>query len=90
VIFQGKRAQKALSISAFSRVPGKGIGKAVIEQSKKWERDLRPLPERDAGFFPKIRFCLKKKIKNYYASSVDGTISPLSKSKILKRYAILA
>jgi GNAT superfamily N-acetyltransferase len=70
------RGNGTKSIADFSVLPeyqGKGIGKAALEQVKKIGKKLTGITRKDTlDFFLKCGFVLKRKIKNYYQSGVDG------------------
>jgi GNAT superfamily N-acetyltransferase len=70
------RGRSTKSIVDFSILPeyqGKGIGKAALEQVKKISTRLSAVTRKETlNFFLKSDFVLKKTIKNYYQTGVDG------------------
>ncbi len=82
VILEGK-AKGPQYIVDFSLLPGyqgKGIGKAVLEEVKKMARELTAVTRKEKlPFFLKCGFTLKRRIKDYYDSGVDGYFIVFSK-----------
>jgi GNAT superfamily N-acetyltransferase len=75
VILEGK-PKGTRYIVDFSLLPdyqGKGIGKTVMEEVKKMAKRLTAITRKEKlPFFLKCGFTLKKTVKDYYDSGVDG------------------
>ena len=75
VILEGK-PKGARYIVDFSLLPeyqGKGIGKTVLEEVKKLSKRLTAITRQEKlAFFLKSGFTLRKAVKDYYDSGVDG------------------
>ncbi len=75
VILEGK-PRDTWYIVDFSLLPeyqGEGIGKAVLEDFKKAAQRLTAVTRKEKlAFFLKCGFSLKRTIKDYYDSGVDG------------------
>ncbi|HXZ37489.1 MAG TPA: GNAT family N-acetyltransferase [Thermodesulfobacteriota bacterium] len=75
VILEG-RPKGTRYIVDFSLLPeyqGKGIGTAVLEEVKKMAKKLTAITRKEKlPFFLKCGFALRKTVKNYYDSGVDG------------------
>ena len=70
---KGKGTKYIVDFSILPEYQGKGIGKAALEQVKKIGKKLTGITRKETlDFFLKYGFVLKKKIKNYYQSGVDG------------------
>jgi len=70
---RGKGTKYIVDFSVIPEYQGKGIGKAALEQVKKMGKKLTGITRKETlDFFLKYGFVLKKKIKNYYQSGVDG------------------
>jgi GNAT superfamily N-acetyltransferase len=83
IIFQREKGTNYIvDFGIFPAYQGKGIGKAVIEQIKKWGKKFSAVTRKETlNFFLKSGFVLKKTIKNYYAHSVDGYYIALEEKK---------
>ena len=75
VILEGK-PKGTRYIVDFSLLPdyqGKGIGKTVMEEVKKMAKRLTAITRKEKlPFFLKCGFTLRKTVKDYYDSGVDG------------------
>jgi GNAT superfamily N-acetyltransferase len=75
VILEGK-PKGTRYIVDFSLLPeyqGKGIGKTVLEEVKKMAKRLTAITRKEKlPFFLKCGFTLRKTVKDYYDSGVDG------------------
>jgi len=75
VILEGK-SKDTRYIVDFSLLPeyqGKGIGKMVLEEVKKMAKRLTAITRKEKlPFFLKCGFTLRKTVKDYYDSGVDG------------------
>ena len=75
VILEGK-PKGTRYIVDFSLLPeyqGKGIGKTVLEEVKKMANKLTAITRKEKlPFFLKSGFTLRKAVKDYYDSGVDG------------------
>jgi GNAT superfamily N-acetyltransferase len=75
VILEGK-SRGTRYIVDFSLLPeyqGKGIGKAILQEVKKMARKLTAVTRKEKlPFFLECGFSLKRTIKDYYDSGVDG------------------
>ncbi len=75
VILEGKPKGTGYILD-FSLLPdyqGKGIGKAVLEEVKKMAKRLTAITRKEKlPFFLKCGFTLRKTVKDYYDSGVDG------------------
>jgi len=70
---RGKGTEYIVDFSILPECQGKGIGKAVLEEVKKIGRRITAITRKETlNFFLKSDFVLKKTIKNYYRSGVDG------------------
>jgi ribosomal protein S18 acetylase RimI-like enzyme len=74
IIFQWEKGATCIvDFGIFPEYQRKGIGKAVLGQVRKMGRKFTAVTRKETlDFFLKSGFVLKKKIKNYYAHSVDG------------------
>jgi len=75
VILEGK-VKSTRYIVDFSLLPdyqGKGIGKTALEKVRKMAKRLTAITRKEKlPFFIKCGFTLRKTVKDYYASGVDG------------------
>jgi ribosomal protein S18 acetylase RimI-like enzyme len=70
---RGKGAKSIVDFSILPEYQGKGIGKAVLERVKKMGKALTAVTRKETlNFFLKSGFVLKRTIRNYYDSGVDG------------------
>ncbi len=70
---RGKDTEYIVDFSILPEFQGKGIGKAVLEEVKKIGRRITAVTRKETlKFFLKSDFVLKRTIKNYYRSGVDG------------------
>jgi GNAT superfamily N-acetyltransferase len=75
VILEGKPkgTQYIVDFSLLPDYQGKGIGKTVMEEVKKMAKRLTAITRKEKlPFFLKCGFTLRKTIKDYYDSGVDG------------------
>jgi len=70
---RGRGTKSIVDLSILPAYQGKGIGKAVLEQVKKMGIKLTAVTRKETlTFFLKSGFVLKKRMRNYYDSGVDG------------------
>jgi ribosomal protein S18 acetylase RimI-like enzyme len=70
---QGKGRKYIVDFGLLPGYQGKGIGRAVLEETKKMGGWLTAVTREEVlGFFLKSGFVLAKRIKNYYQPGVDG------------------
>jgi GNAT superfamily N-acetyltransferase len=68
-----KGTEYIVDFSILPEYQGKGIGKAVLEEVKKIGRRITAVTRKETlTFFLKSDFVLKRTIKDYYRSGVDG------------------
>jgi GNAT superfamily N-acetyltransferase len=73
-ILEGKSsARYIVDFSLLPEYQGKGIGKTVLEEVKKWAKRLTAITRKETlNFFLKSRFVVKRIFKGYYNPGVDG------------------
>ena len=70
---RGKRTKTIVDFGILPEYQGKGIGKGVLEQVKKVGIKLAAVTRKETlNFFLKSGFVLKKRMRDYYDSGVDG------------------
>jgi ribosomal protein S18 acetylase RimI-like enzyme len=70
---RGKDTEYIVDFSILPECQGKGIGRTVLEDVKKMGRRITAVTRKETlNFFLKSDFVLKRTIKNYYRSGVDG------------------
>lgn len=70
---RGRERKYLIDFSLLPEYQRKGIGKSVLEKLKKMSRRLMAVTRKETvNFFLKSGFVLKKTIRNYYHSDVDG------------------
>ena len=70
---RGKGTKNIVDFSILPEYQRKGVGRAVLDQAKKTYRRLTAVTRKETlGFFLKCGFGLRKTIRNYYQSGVDG------------------
>ena len=70
---RGKGTAYIVDFSILPECQGKGIGKAVLEEVKKMGRRITAVTRKETlNFFLKSHFVLKRTIRDYYRSGVDG------------------
>jgi GNAT superfamily N-acetyltransferase len=75
VILEGrpKGTRYIVDFSILPEYQGKGIGKTVLEEIKKMAKKLTAITRKEKlPFFLKCGFTLRKTVKDYYDSGVDG------------------
>jgi len=63
---QGRGTKSIVDLSILPEYQGKGIGKAVLEQSRRWYKTYSRHPKGNAQFFLEIRVRSKEEDGNYY------------------------
>jgi GNAT superfamily N-acetyltransferase len=77
---RGRGTKSIVDLSLLPEYQGKGIGKGVLEQTKKMGRKLTAVTRKETlNFFLKSGFFLTRRIKNYYHPGVDGYSITFSK-----------
>jgi ribosomal protein S18 acetylase RimI-like enzyme len=80
---KGKGTKYIVDFSVLPEYQGKGIGKAALEQIKKMGKKLTGITRKETlNFFLRSGFVLKKTIKNYYQTGVDGYYITFDTSRI--------
>ena len=70
---QRKDTKYILDFGLLPEYQGKGVGKAVVEQFKKMGGKFTAVTRKETlGFFLKSGFVLRRTIRDYYRSGVDG------------------
>ncbi len=70
---KGKVTKYIVDFSILPEYQGKGIAKAALEQVKKMNKKLTAITRKETlDFFLKYGSVLKKTIRNYYQSGIDG------------------
>ncbi len=70
---RGKGTKYLVDFSILPEYQRKGIGKVALEQLKKTSKKITAVTRKETlVFFLKCGFVLKKTIRNYYQSGIDG------------------
>jgi GNAT superfamily N-acetyltransferase len=70
---RGRNTKYLVDFSILPEYQGKGVGKAVLEKVKNMGRRLSAVTRKETlNFFLKSGFVLKRTIRNYYDTGVDG------------------
>jgi len=70
---RGKGTRYLVDFSVLPEYQGKGVGKAALEKVKNMGRRVSAVTRKETlDFFLKTGFVLKRTIKNYYDTGVDG------------------
>ena len=78
---KGKSPRYIVDFSLLPKYQGKGIGKAVLEKVKGMAQKLTAVTRKEKlPFFLKCEFTLRRTIKDYYDSGVDGYFIVFSKN----------
>jgi len=79
---RGRDRAYIVDLSLLPEYQGKGIGKDTLGKAKKMVKKLMAVTRKETlNFFLKSGFVLRKKLKNYYDSGVEGYYIILSNQK---------
>ena len=70
---EGRGTKSIVDFGLLPEYQGRGIGRAVLERVKKMSTRLTAVTRKETlNFFLKSGFAIQRRVKNYYAPSVDG------------------